>query len=221
MMKRHAFIARLTLMFGMLLLSGNALAQQWYHVELVVFERFSGANAEHWPAMNAIRQGSLSPSMSNNQIQPASIDTLAGVAQRLRNSSNYRVQYHQAWQQPILSKGSARSIQINSDNGLVEGSIKLYRVSYAHADIDLWFKENGSTVSSWSDQPQQGMAAQGPHNPHLSQIRRIKSKELIYFDHPRIAAILELTPVAAPASAVSKTPESYSLPETADAKEGQ
>lgn len=220
-MNRHALITRFSLLLGMLLLSGNALAQQWYHVELVVFERFSGANAEYWPVMSDVRQGSLTPKTSNNQIQPASVETLAGVAQRLRNSSNYRVQYHQAWQQPILSKGSARSIEIRSDNGLVEGAIKLYRVSYAHADIDLWFKENGSSVSSWSDTPLDSAEITGPRNPHLSQIRRIKSKELIYFDHPRIAAILELTPVDAPASAVSKTPESYSLPDSADATVSQ
>jgi hypothetical protein len=217
-MKTSALSARLFLLL-MLVFSGNAFAQQWYHVELVVFERFSGANAEHWPVMENIRGGSLSPQMANKQIQPAKTETLAGVASRLQNASNYRVLYHNAWQQPILSKRSAKSVQISAANGLVEGAIKLYRVSYAHADIDLWFKENSSN-SNWQTPSPDGVALSGPRNPHLSQIRRIRSKELIYFDHPRVAAILELTPVAAPAAAVSKTPESYSLPETEDANEG-
>lgn len=220
-MKINALLSRITLLTAMLLLSGNALAQQWYHVELVVFERFSGANAEHWPVMNNIRSGSLSPQMSNQHIQPASVNTLAGVSQRLANSSNYRVHYHKAWQQPMRSKGSARSIQISSNNGLVDGALKLYRVNYLHADIDLWFKENGSSASNWSAPTPAGVDLGGPRNPHLSQIRRIRSKELIYFDHPRIAAILQLTPVAAPASAVPETPESYSLPKTSEATEGQ
>ena len=220
-MKTPSFFARLALLLPLLFLSSQAAAQQWYHVELVVFERLSGSNAEFWPTMNQIRSGSLSPQMSNTQIQPASVNTLTGVAQQLRNSSNYRVHYHKAWQQPILSKGSAKSIQVNSDNGLIEGAIKLYRVSYLHADIDVWFKENGSTASNWSAASPEGVDLGGPRNPHLSQIRRIRSKELSYFDHPRVAAILQLTPVAAPASAVSKTPESYSLPETEEASEGQ
>lgn len=220
-MKTNAFFASIALFTTMLMLSGNAFAQQWYHVELVVFERFSGANAEHWPAMSSIRSGSLTPQMSNKQIQPAAIDTLAGVAQRLRNSSNYRVHYHKAWQQPMLSKGSARHIQISSDNNLIEGTIKLYRVSYLHADIDLWFKENGNSVGNWSAASPDSVDLSGPRNPHLSQIRRIKSKELIYFDHPRVSAILQITPVAAPASSVSETPDSYSLPDTTEATEGQ
>ncbi len=220
-MTLNMLFARIALLLTLTLLSTSAFAQQWYHVELVVFERFSGTNAEHWPVMNNIRSGSLSPQMANNQIQPARVETLAGVSQRLQNASNYRVHYHKAWQQPMLSKGSARSIQISSDNGLVEGALKLYRVNYLHADIDLWFKENGNTARNWGAASTDGVDLGGPRNPHLSEIRRIKSKELIYFDHPRVAAILQLTPVAAPAAAVSKTPESYSLPETRQASEGQ
>lgn len=211
-MKTQSFLTRLALLVPLLLVSSQAFAQQWYHVELIVFERLSGANAEFWPAMDDVRSGSLSPQMSNTQIQPASAGNLSGVAERLRNSSNYRVHYHKAWQQPIFSKGSAKSVQVNSDNGLIEGVIKLYRLSYLHADIDVWFKENGSAASAVSG---------APRNPQLSQIRRIRSKELTYFDHPRVAAVLQLTPVAAPGSAVSKTPESYSLPEAEGASEGQ
>ena len=201
-------------LFALFLLTGlstNAAAQQWYKAELVVFERYSGANAEHWPEMRSINSGSLIPGSNNNRIKPAGTGLLSGVASRLNNASNYRVLYHQAWQQPILSKGSARSVQINSSNGLVEGQIKLYRVNYLHADIDIWFKENGNVPVSNSDSNSESVTY--PNNPRLSQIRRIRSKSLIYFDHPRVAAILEIVPVATPASAVSKTPETYSLPE--------
>ncbi|WP_438971040.1 CsiV family protein [Methylophaga sp.] len=220
-MKTDIRLTRIAIAFALLLLSFGANAQQWYHVELVVFERFSGVNAEQWPTMNQIRNGSLSPQMANKYIQPASIDSLAGVAQRLNNSSNYRVHFHKAWQQSMLSKRSAKGVQISSANNLVEGQLKLYRVNYLHADIDLWFKENGTQTSKWSDTLPQGIETGGPRNPHLTEIRRVKSKELIYFDHPRLPAILQITPVAAPAAAVSETPESYSLPETTKSAEAQ
>lgn len=220
-MKTDTLLTKAVIACAMLMLSFNAYAQQWYHVELVVFERFSGANAEHWPSMGQIRNGSVSPQMSNKYIQPAAIDSLAGVSQRLKNSSNYRVHFHKAWQQPMLSKRSAKGVQISSANNLVEGQLKLYRVSYLHADIDLWFKENGTQTNSWSSASADGVDLGGPKNPHLTQIRRVKSKELIYFDHPRLAAILHITPVAAPAAAVSETPESYSLPETTKSAEAQ
>lgn len=221
-MKTDTVFTRLAVALAMMMLSFGAYAQQWYHVELVVFERFSGLNAEQWPTMGQVRNGSLSPQMSNNYIQPAAVESLAGVSQKLKNSSNYRVHFHQAWQQPVLSKRSAKGVQISSTNNLVEGQLKLYRVSYLHADIDLWFKENGSqTSSNWSSALPEGVDLGGPKNPHLAQIRRVKSGELIYFDHPRLAAILQITPVAAPASAVSDTPESYSLPETPNSAEAQ
>lgn len=220
-MKTDTLLTRAAIACAMLMLSFNAYAQQWYHVELVVFERFSGANAEHWPTMGKIRNGSVSPQMSNKYIQPAAVDSLAGVSQRLKNSSNYRVHFHKAWQQPMLSKRSAKGVQISSANNLVEGQLKLYRVSYLHADIDLWFKENGAQTNNWSSASPEGVDMGGPKNPHLTQIRRVKSNELIYFDHPRLAAILQITPVAAPAAAVSETPESYSLPEITKSAEAQ
>lgn len=197
-------------------LSLAAHAQQWYHVELVVFERLAGANAENWPPMTDIRSGSLTPDMRSTQIQPAPVDSLAGVAQRLRNAAGYRVHYHKAWQQPVLSRASAKSVHVKSDNDLVEGALRLYRVSYLHADIDLWFKENGGLIRSWSDQPESDAMPRGPANPNLKEVRRVRSGDLIYFDHPRIAAILQLRPVATPGAAVPQTPESYSLPADAE-----
>ncbi|WP_043887920.1 CsiV family protein [Methylophaga thiooxydans] len=220
-MKTDSRFARFAVAVAMMMLSCSAYAQQWYHVELVVFERFSGANAEHWPMMGQIRNGTVSPQMANNYIQPAAVDSLAGVAQRLKNASNYRVHFHKAWQQPMLSKASAKGVQVSSANNLVEGQIKLYRVNYLHADIDLWFKENGAEKSNWSTASPDGVELGGPRNPHLAQIRRIKKNELIYFDHPRLAAILQISPVAAPAAAVSKSPESYSLPDTANSDAAQ
>lgn len=210
-MKVSIYLVQIILAASTLLFSMTASAQQWYHIELVMFERLSGANAETWPEMTSIRQGSLSPNSSNKYIQPAATGSLSGVVSRLNNSANYRVQYYKAWNQPIMSKGSAKSVRIESDNGLIEGALRLYRMSYMHADIDVWFKENGFKRAD-SAQPQ---------NPQLKQIQRIKSKKLIYLDHPRIAAILELTPIATPAVAVSKTPESYSLQETASATENE
>lgn len=210
-MKPQRLFISLFVLFLLTGLNTTAVAQQWYKAELVVFERFSGANAEHWPEMRSINNGSISPSSNNNRIKPAGTSLLSGVVSKLNNASNYRVLYHQAWQQPIMSKGSARSVQINSSNGLVEGQIKLYRVNYLHADIDVWFKENGNSPVSQSGLDGESVAY--PNNPHLRQIRRIRSKNLIYFDHPRVAAILEIVPVATPASAVSATPETYSLPE--------
>jgi hypothetical protein len=181
---------------------------------LIVFERYSGVGEEQWPVMTHVRQGSLSPKMANQSIQPGT-QHLAAEVSRINNAANYRVLYHQAWQQPIRSKGGAKTVQINSADNLIEGTVKLYQVSYLHADMDIWFKENTVNETQWQTASPEGIEISGPRNPNLSEIRRVHSNKLNYFDHPRISAILKLTPVAAPGAAISETPETYSLPETA------
>lgn len=202
----------LIVFFSLMLTAMTASAQQWYHVEIVVFQRLSGAYAETWPEMTNIRQGSLTPDMANTRIQPAKNESLNGVASRLANARDYRLLYHQSWQQPILYKNSAKAVNISSADGMLEGMLLLSKLTYVSADIDLWLKENNAPINSWSDNGE--TASTAVRNPHLQEIRRVRSNELIYFDHPRVAAIIELTPIETPAAAVSKTPETYSLPAT-------
>jgi hypothetical protein len=196
----------------LLAISSNAFAQQWYHVELIIFERYSGVGEEQWPLMTNIRQGSLSPKMSNTDIQPAEL-TLTAKANRINNAGDFRVLYHEAWKQPIRSKGSAKTIQINALNNLIEGSLKLYQVSYLHADLDIWFKENEPELQQWQTALPEGIEVSGPRNPNLYEIRRVKSDTINYFDHPRMGALIQLTPVDAPGGAISAAPETYSVQE--------
>ncbi|HEC75544.1 MAG TPA: hypothetical protein ENI26_14440 [Methylophaga aminisulfidivorans] len=213
---QHPLITLISLLLFMSL-SSSVMAAQWYQVELVVFERYSGSNAESWPEMRSINNGSLSPNSNNQLIKPATMNHLAGVSQRLSKASNYRVLYQESWRQPILSKSRSKSVNIESSNGLIEGRIKLFRISYLHADIDLWFKENGDIPFAAEDSSNVNY----PYNPHLEQIRRIRSNKLNYFDHPRVAAIIQITPIATPASAAPKATETYSLPQDSDTTSAQ
>jgi hypothetical protein len=186
--------------FILLLASIQSHADQWYHVELVVFEQLSNNTDEQWPAMSGNEiKASLAPGMSTAQIQPASNNTLNSIASRLSSSSQYRVHYHQSWQQYIMRQGSAKAVKISSADGLVEGTVRLDKASYLHASVILWLKLNAGNANNWSDASPTGTDITAPHNPHLVESRRIRSNELDFFDHPKMGALLKITPINTPA----------------------
>jgi len=201
----------------LLAFSINSYATQWYHVELVVFEQLDTITDEQWPEMTDMTETKspmLTPDMASTLIQPAQNETLLNTVERLGRSQHYQVQYHQAWQQPIMKKRSAKAIGIHSANNMIEGSIKLYKSTYLHAALDLWLKENITPVTSWSDVSPDGDIIDAPRNPHLKESRRIRSKKLYFFDHPKLGALLQLTPIDTPEAVQAKEEalESFSLP---------
>jgi len=187
--------------FILLLTSVQSFADQWYHVEFIVFEQLSTITDEQWPPMtDPITAGSLTPGMATSFIQPATNNTLNSIASRLSSSSQYRVHYHQSWQQYIMRKGSAKAVNIISTDGLVEGTVRLDKATYLHASVDLWLKKNTGKLNSWSDVSSEGTNISAPRNPHLVESRRIRSNELDFFDHPKMGALLKITPIKMPAS---------------------
>lgn len=179
-------------------LTGYSHAQQWYHVELIVFEQLNTHTDEKWPEMVAATTPP-DPNKSNDHIQPAQNNTLLNVADSLYKSANYQVHYHQSWLQSIMPKRSAKAINIQSYNGMVSGSIKLFKATYLHAALDLWLMENQQLADSWSDITPQGESLNSVHNPNLVESRRIRSEKLYFFDHPKMGALLQLTAIATPA----------------------
>ncbi len=211
-MKSYHFTHIIFAIFA-LFITTQARAEQWYQVELVVFEQLNAYTDEQWP-FTSIAEAELSPTMANAYIQPAKTEKLTNIVGNLNRSAGYRVHYYQAWQQSMLTKGRSKTIAVNSSDGLISGSIQLYKATYLHAKLDLWMMENPTSVNSWSDVTPSGADINAPRNPHLDESRRIRSRKVYLFDHPKFGALLELTPIATPEAAqvgINKL-ESFSLP---------
>lgn len=157
-------------------LSTSAYAQQWYHVELIVFEQLNSYTDEAWPETDFNMTAPLSPSMSGERIHPAKNSTLIQTAARLNKSGNYRVLYHKSWQQPIMRKASSQGVRIQSADGSISGSVRFFKSTYLHANLDL-------------------QLMQGAQSPRLIESRRIRSKKLYFYDHPKLGALLQITPL--------------------------
>ena len=243
-MKSQYYTAQLFLSACLLLSSFQLHAQQWYHVELIVFEQLDTITDEQWPQMTVFSNSELAtdieesltqpamtesptnsetellPGMKTSLIQPAAKETLNNAANRLSRSSRYRVHYHNAWQQPIMTKRSSKAIKVHSDDDLIEGNIRLYKATYLHAALDLWLKQNTdpiTPINSWSDFSPDGEIIEAPRNPHLIESRRVRSKKLYFFDHPKMGALLQLTPIETPEAVLEDVLSDEEVDEILDA----
>ena len=209
------FSSRLLITFSLLTISLSSYADQWYHVEFIVFEQLETVTDEQWPQMPVEEQKELLlPEMENQLIQTATLETLVGASNRLNRSTRYRVHYHQAWQQPIMKKHRAKAVSIHSDDDMINGSLRLYKSTYLHAALDLWLLENKALINTWSDVSPDGENIDAIRNPNLNESRRIRSKKLYFFDHPKLGALLELTPIETPIAVQENKEalETFSLP---------
>ena len=186
-LKATLLILKSICLMGLLLFSPLSSAEQWYHVEMIVFEQLNTVTDEQTPVSSALR-GSFSPGAANELFQPSKNSTLLDSAQKLKRSPSYQVHYHQSWQQAIKTKSQAKSITIKSANKMVQGRIRLHKGTYLYATVDLQLNRVSRQDSSWSD-------VGGVRKPYLQEARRVRSKKLQFFDHPNMGVLLKLTPL--------------------------
>lgn len=189
-------------------------AQQWYTVEIIVFDvpGNEGLHAEHWPADPG------EPSLEGAvELAPAFEDAPGGgvhafrlldradlslnrVRSTLRRSARYRPLLHAGWRQPGLSRNAARPAHIGprlaaagngSDLPVVRGTVKVSVARYLHVELDLLYRLSGADAAA---------APEGtPTWFRLESERRMRSRELHYVDHPLFGVLMRITP-SAPAS---------------------
>jgi hypothetical protein len=163
-----------------------ATSQNQYDVEIVVFEVLNSnvvpdsppsAEAGAPPAEPAVP---APPQTHDPRFEPLAPDRLQlnTEFQRLRNSKAYRPLLHLGWRQQVLGPrmSVARPILEQTPAGSFSGNLKVYTETFLHVDVDLTF-----------DVPSQGAY-------HLSENRRVRSRQTRYFDHPRFGMLLRITP---------------------------
>jgi len=165
--------------------SSSAFASSWYKVEVIIFANNDpmAIHEESWPEINEIpfrdRAVALKgrPSAGENptayQSLPSSRHSLKSVKNRLNNSSDYRVLFHEAWMQPVSHTQNPRPIKINAgrvlDNGMqeLEGHIAVGRGRYLHFRPDLYISQlvapsnNAPTVPAEETQTEAMLTMQG------------------------------------------------------------
>jgi hypothetical protein len=167
-----------------------------YTVELIVFRNLSGAGgAEDWTAKAVPRGPDTPPSpvVTGRFVQSVAPSEfkLNDVAAKLSNTTNYQPIAHFAWQQTASTWGSRAGFSVAKLAGAVpglSGIVFLESGDYLHLGMSL----NYQTSS-----PPPGLAASPGTVFNLTESRRVKWRELNYYDHPAFGVIALVTPVGA------------------------
>ena len=191
---------------SLLILSLSAMAESepWYQVEMIMFANQTPAPEQQIPSLTT----KLIPDEQQTAIQllPAAeadlnssyplvpqIDfLLQTTAKRLGHAANYRVLEHLAWLQPITQERKPAPVMIN--NNLSE------QVTPDNIHGLLWIKKargyfNVKLLLQLEQTSDDGTTEQ--HYQILQQ-QRVRSKRLVYFDHPLFGALVKITPAKTP-----------------------
>jgi len=126
---------------------------------------------------------------------PKSQFRLTAERNALARSAPYRPLVHIAWRQVVPSRRSAKAVELpgtsnNPDRASVDGLVRVAVERYLHLDLDLRLHLPDSAVQAASADNE----VYGVPEIRLRQQRRMRSKELHYFDHPRFGVIALITP---------------------------
>ncbi|MGR8948286.1 MAG: CsiV family protein [Gammaproteobacteria bacterium] len=199
-----ARLCRLVMLFCVMTLASNAEAARWYHVEVIVFKHLSEElqGGEYWTlkermpnfatAVDLDELRNLDDATSTGSVVPERTLYLAGVYDRLLASSQYKPIMHKAWAQPgysannvrriYLSNGRNRAIRdeeqdvaLENDADTFEGTIGLQGGRLLHVGANFVYTSQEATTT-------------------ISEFRRIKLKQLHYFDHPLFGVLVRVVP---------------------------
>jgi len=222
------------LALGLLLCNAAAAADtetREFEIELVVFQNLINSDGgEIWPIDYSEWFADLPEDMQNPEAtgEPApagparTIDWLPESSYRLvaeRNalghSSRYRPLAYFAWRQSVLDRNQAQPVELSSksepkNGAYVDGTVRVAVERYLHLylDLKLHIPVNNEQLELMEyDIPEF----------RLAEHRRMRSKEIHYFDNPRFGVIALITayekppePEAAPETSVPAAPETTS-----------
>lgn len=172
-----------------------------YDIELLIFQNLVENDAgEVWPldystwyeeaAEPPAADGATPPDVT---WLPESSFHLTAERNALARSSAYRPLTYLAWRQTVVDRDQARPIQIpvSGDRSAahVDGTVKVAVERYLHLYLDLQLHLPGSPALAGDNTAN----AEVPEI-RLTEQRRMRSKEIHYFDNPRFGVIALITP---------------------------
>lgn len=117
---------------------------------------------------------------------------LSKAVEKISSQKNYSIITHKRWSQDVNSKAASKIVRLSEpfgDNGSeLSGDIIFYLSRFFHIDVNIKLKE-----------PQKNFfATEGAPSFNTYKIddnRRIKSKEIHYFDHPKFGMLVYVNPI--------------------------
>jgi len=187
-----------------------------YEIELLIFRNLVKADGgEIWPVdySDWFEEAADSeqpdiPARATANWLPKARFRLTAQRNALARSAPYRPIAHFAWRQSVTDRQRAKPVEVPSGNrnperAYVDGLVRVSVERYLHLDLNLRLHLPAATTEANS-------LEYGVPEIRLRQRRRMRSKELHYFDHPRFGVIALITPY----EPVEVAPEIEAAPET-------
>jgi hypothetical protein len=205
-----------------LAISESRAEAQLYDIELVVFRNLvENDGGEVWP-LEAPAWGETGVQEPDDVSEPevtwlSEPYRLAAHYEALRRSAQYRPLAHFAWRQPVVNRDQAVAVQLpatgaRASGAYVDGSAQVAVERYLHLYLDL--RLHGSVPAPTAlYQPGVEPEPQAAPEFRLTEKRRMRSRELHYFDNPRFGVLALITPYT-PAEPAGDTPAGGTSPDS-------
>jgi hypothetical protein len=200
-----------------------------FDIELLIFQNLvENDGGEVWPAdytgwYDDVTgdAAATTPTLAVDWL-PESTWHLKAERAALNRSSRYRTLAYLAWRQPVYDRNNAQPLELpaqpRSNAAWVDGSVSVAVERYLHLNLDLQLHLPEATVMTGAAGPQD--SGPEPRTPRirLTEQRRMRSKELHYFDNPRFGVIAVITPVEQPAEPARTNATEEPQPESDEPK---
>lgn len=182
-------------------------APRQYDIELVIFRNLvTDDGGELWPVdysdwFDEEFQDEQPENPTESEILtqtevtwlPRSQFRLTAERNALARSRPYRPLAHLAWRQTVSDRQLAKPIELpietGRDGAYVDGLVRVAVERYLHLELDLRLHLPDLAEAGVSPDSDYGVA-----DIRLKEQRRMRSKELHFFDHPRFGVVALITP---------------------------
>ncbi len=206
----------------LLILSHTAQARG-YEIEMIVFEQARGnadadaAEDEKWDFSDRKIADSLQRMTTLEARSDAfRTGTVLGQLEQTRHrliQAGHRILRTVRWVQPSAVYQHAPLISLGlAETSLAHGFIRVYKTSLIYADLDLQFSPESpanpvlpglspdlstpAATGTQTDSLSSALPDNLPEHYFLSEKRRLKFREVHYFDHPKFGALLSIWPTS-------------------------
>lgn len=195
-MKRLTPVPAILLCLTLATFSASAAkTPELYEVEIVVFQtKLAYLEGEELWARDVVdtKLPGMAKAVSAKNI-PAIDSPLWKAAGTLETDADYDVLVHKRWLQSADAASEAQWVYLKNartDPLQLEGTVRFYQSRFLHVDVELLLREDGGHGSTTT-----AAADAGPRVYRISEQRRIRSRRVNYFDHPKFGALVWVAPV--------------------------
>lgn len=184
---------------GLLLASPHTFAEDEsappirYEVEILVFQNLApdqeGGEVWTMDRVDTVIPGLEDASPPTDSTPESS--PLTRARRLLEEDANYRVLTHKYWIQQARSESESRGHRIKDDNSELDGLVKFYVSRFLHVDISMLLLD-----SEQAENPPKRSDNDTALTHRISERRRVRSREIQYFDHPKFGILMVITPIS-------------------------